>query len=45
MAQTEPIKATEHGFTADLTGNANGILLGGRDYVLYSISPETGYLQ
>ena len=38
-------QVAEHGFTADLTGNANGILLGGRDYVLYSISPETGYLQ
>ena len=35
----------EHGFTADLVGNENGILLSGRDVVLYSVSPETGYLQ
>jgi outer membrane protein assembly factor BamB len=35
----------EHGFTADLVGNKNGILASGRDVVLYSLSPETGYIQ
>ena len=35
----------EHGFTADLVGNENGILAGGMDLVLYSVSPTTGYIQ
>jgi outer membrane protein assembly factor BamB len=35
----------EHGFAADLVGNENGILASGRDVVLYSISPTTGYIQ
>jgi len=35
----------EHGFTADLVGNANGILASGMDLVLYSVSPNTGALQ
>lgn len=35
----------EHGFTADLVGNENGILAGGMDLVLYSVSPRTGSLQ
>lgn len=35
----------EHGFTADLVGNANGILASGMDLVLYSVSPRTGYIQ
>lgn len=35
----------EHGFTADLVGNRNGILAGGMDLVLYSVSPDTGALQ
>jgi outer membrane protein assembly factor BamB len=35
----------EHGFTADLVGNTNGILASGMDLVLYSVSPGTGSLQ
>ena len=35
----------EHGFTADLVGNANGILASGMDLVLYSVSPTTGHIQ
>lgn len=35
----------EHGFTADLVGNANGIFASGRDLVLYSLSPATGDIQ
>jgi outer membrane protein assembly factor BamB len=35
----------EHGFTADLVGNSNGILASGRDLVLYSLSPATGDIQ
>ena len=35
----------EHGFTADLVGNANGILASGMDLVLYSVSPATGHIQ
>ncbi len=35
----------EHGFTADLVGNENGILASGMDLVLYSVSPDTGMLQ
>lgn len=35
----------EHGFTADLVGNATGILVSGMDLVLYSVSPSTGSLQ
>ncbi len=35
----------EHGFTADLVGNHNGILASGRDLVLYSVSPRTGDIQ
>ena len=35
----------EHGFTADLVGNTNGILASGMDLVLYSVSPKTGYIQ
>jgi outer membrane protein assembly factor BamB len=34
----------EHGFTADLSGNDNGILATGRDLILYSVSPVTGNL-
>lgn len=34
-----------HGFTVDLAGNAQGILASGRDLILYSVSPKTGYLQ
>jgi outer membrane protein assembly factor BamB len=37
--------AGEHGFTADLVGNSNGILASGRDLVLYSLSPVTGDIQ
>jgi outer membrane protein assembly factor BamB len=37
--------AGEHGFTADLVGNSNGILASGRDLVLYSLSPATGEIQ
>ena len=35
----------EHGFTADLNGNENGILAGGMDLILYSVSPKTGKVQ
>ncbi len=35
----------EHGFTADLVGNSNGILASGRNLVLYSVSPKTGDLR
>ncbi len=35
----------QHGFAADLVGNSNGILASSRSPVLYSISPETGYVQ
>jgi len=35
----------EHGFTADLVGNENGILASGMDLILYSVSPSTGALQ
>jgi len=35
----------EHGFSADLVGNANGILASGMDLILYSVSPRTGYIQ
>lgn len=35
----------EHGFTADLTGNSNGILASGMDLILYSVSPKTGKVQ
>lgn len=35
----------EHGFTADLVGNENGILASGRDLVLYSVAPDTGTTQ
>ena len=35
----------EHGFAADLVGNANGILVSGLDLVLYSVSPSTGSIR
>ena len=35
----------EHGFTADLVGNENGILASGMDLILYSVSPKSGALQ
>jgi outer membrane protein assembly factor BamB len=35
------VKLAEHGFTADLVGNENGILAAGGDLILYSVSPES----
>lgn len=35
------VKLTDHGFTADLVGNENGILATGDDLILYSVSPES----
>ena len=34
----------EHGFTADLSGSEDGILAVGRDLIIYSLSPKTGYV-
>jgi len=38
------VKVNEHGFTADLAGSEKGILAAGKDLILYSIFPETFYL-
>lgn len=38
-------KLGDHGFTADLVGNANGIVASGRDVVLYAVDPDTGDLK
>lgn len=35
---------SEHGTTADLVGDENGILVACRDMVLYAVAPETGNL-
>jgi outer membrane protein assembly factor BamB len=35
----------EHGFTADLEANENGIIACGRDHILYSVRPSDGLLQ
>jgi len=35
----------EHGITADLVGNSKGVLVTGRDLILYSVSPITGFIQ
>ena len=38
-------QVSDFGFMVDLVGNANGILATGKDQVVYSVSPETGYVQ
>lgn len=38
------VKLNEHGFTTDLTGSEKGILAAGKDLILYSVFPETFYL-
>ncbi len=38
-------QAGEHGFIADLVGNARGILASGMDLVLYLVAPATGHIQ
>jgi outer membrane protein assembly factor BamB len=39
------IQLGEHGISTDLTGNSNGILVSGRDLMLYSVAPGTGEIQ
>jgi outer membrane protein assembly factor BamB len=39
------VKLCVHGFTADLVGDPNRILLPGKDLILYSVSPATGQVQ
>ncbi len=39
------VRLNEHGFTADLAGSRRGILASGRDLILYSVSPATGFIQ
>ena len=38
------VKVNEHGFTTDLAGSEKGILAAGKDMILYSVFPETFYL-
>jgi len=38
-------KLNAHGFTADLVGNADRLLVSGKDLILYSVSPDNGKVQ
>ncbi|MFC2081279.1 PQQ-binding-like beta-propeller repeat protein [Bacteroidota bacterium] len=38
------VKLNEHGFTTNLAGSEKGILAAGKDMILYSVFPETFYL-
>ena len=42
--ELKKVKLNEHGFTNDLTGSEKGILAAGKDMILYSVFPETFYL-